>query len=184
MRYRRLNSPLLVLVLLVVLALPVGIAVVSIGSGANFADDERFSGNRLGAGTVDVAIDEVVEVTDGARSRATSGDPAVFSATNMAPGDHLTGALAVNNDGTLPLRFWVTAKSTTSSGALADWLLFDGWLADDCRSGPEGAERVFNTNVVLGPEHARLIGDSTGLLDGAAYIGILSHDFLEREFFR
>lgn len=161
MSRRRLSSPLLALMLLVVLALPAGIAVVSIGSGANFADDERFSGNRLGAGTVDVAIDEIVTGTDGARSRTNSSDPAVLTATNMAPGDHVTGALVVNNDGTLPLRFWVTAKATTSSGALADWLLFDGWVADDCRTGLEGADEVFNTNVVLDSQHSRLIGDAT-----------------------
>ncbi len=162
MSRRRLNSPQLVLVLLVVLALPAGIAVTSVGSGANFADNERFSGNRLGAGSVDIAIDDVIEVTGGTEERIRASDPAVFSATNIAPGDHLTGALGVSNNGTLPLRFWVTAKATTSSGALSDWLLFDGWVAVDCRTGLEGADRVYNTNVVLGSVHARLLGDPTG----------------------
>lgn len=161
MNRRRLNSPLVVLVLLVILALPAGIAVVSVGSGASFADDERFTGNRLGAGSVDIAIDDVIDVTGGNNDRIRSSDPSVFSASNLAPGDHLTGALSVSNDGTLPLRFWVTAKATTSSGDLGDWLLFDGWVAGDCRSGRERADRTFGTNVVLGPQHARLIGETT-----------------------
>ncbi len=165
---RRLNSPLLALLLLIILAVPAGVAVVSVSSGANFADNERFAGNRLGAGSVDVAIDNVVEdnaTLAGATDRVEASEPAVFSGTNLAPGDRLTGALAVNNRGTLPLRFWVTAMATTSTGELADWLLFDGWVAADCRTGPEGADRVFNTNVVLGSTHARLIGDSTGVED-------------------
>ena len=163
MSRRRLNSPLLVVLLLMVVVVPAGIAAVSIGSGANFADNERFTGNRLGAGTVDVAIDDVIKVTDRNTSRTVqSSDPSVFSATNLAPGDRLTGALVINNSGTLPLRFWVTAKATTPSSALADWLLFDGWVATDCRTGLEGADRVSSTNVVLGANHARLIGHSTG----------------------
>lgn len=163
MSRRRMNSPLLVLVLFVVLALPAGIAVMSVDSGANFADNERFSGNRLGAGSVDVAIDDVIEVTDASARQVRSSDPTVFSATNLAPGDRVTGALSVNNDGTLPLRFWVTAKATSSSGDLGDWLLFDGWVAADCGRGLDGADQVFNTNVALNSQHARLIGDSTGV---------------------
>lgn len=161
MSRHRLNSPLQAIILLAVLALPAGIAVTSVGSGANFADNERFTGNRLGAGTVDIVIDDVIDVTGGTADQVQASDPAVFSASNMAPGDHLTGALSVNNNGTLPLRYWVTARATTSSGALGDWLLFDGWIASDCRSGLEGAGRVFYTNVVLGRQHARLIGGPT-----------------------
>lgn len=165
MNRRRLNSPLLALVLLVVLAVPAGIAVVSVGSGADFADNERFTGNRLGAGSVDVAIDDAIDVTNANGNRIQRSDPAVFSASNLAPGDRLSGALAVSNNGTLPLRFWVTAKATSSSSDLDDWLLFDGWVASDCRPGLSGAAQIFNTNVVLGADHARLIGDSAGPAD-------------------
>ncbi len=161
MTVRRLNVPL-VIVLLLLLALPAGIAAVSVGSGANFADDERFTGNRLGAGSVDIAIDDTVRVDASGPNVVRSSDPTLFSASNLAPGDRLTGALAVNNNGTLPLRFWVTAKAATSTAALGDWLLFDGWVANDCRAGPEAAVEVFTTNVVLGPQHIRMIGDPTG----------------------
>ena len=162
MNRRRLNSPMLVLVLLAILALPAGIAVVSVGSGASFADNESFTGNRLGAGSVDIAIDDAIAVSGGDADQTRSSDPSVFSASNLAPGDHLTGALSVSNQGTLPLRFWVTAKATTSSGDLGDWLLFDGWVAADCRTGRERADQTFGTNVVLGSQYARLIGEATG----------------------
>lgn len=167
MRRRTLNVPLMAVIVLLVVVAPAAIAVLSIDSGANFADHEMFTGNRLGAGSVDVAIDDVVEIVGAdPTNRVEAGDPTVFSATNLAPGDHVTGALAVNNNGTLPLRFWVTATATTSSGTLGDWLLFDGWVASDCRRGPAAAERIFTTNVVLGPTAARLIGRS-GSSDGS-----------------
>ena len=164
MNQRRLSTPIIALVVLGALALPAGVAVLSLSSGANFADDERFTGNRLGAGSVEVAVSrsDVDQVGPG---RVSNADPAMFSATNLAPGDHVTGALAVDNNGTLPLRFWVTAKAATSAGALSDWLLFDAWVGDDCRAGLDAADQVHTTNLVLGPTHARLIGDPTSTGD-------------------
>ncbi len=164
---RRRSLPTLAIVVLVVLGLPAGIAVVSTESGANFADDERFTGNRLGAGSVDIAVDGSIDGSrDGAGRQTATGDPSAFSATNLAPGDRLTGALEVNNAGTLPFRFWITANAATSTRALGDWLLFDGWAAADCRTGPDEADRVFKTNVVLGPAHVPLIGDADDPGDG------------------
>ena len=163
MRWRRPGSPIPVLVVLAALALPAGIAAVSVGSGATFADDERFTGNRLGAGSVEVAIDEV-DVSDEDGRPVTTGDPAVFSAANLAPGDRVTGALAVNNNGTLPLRFWITAKAATSSDALGDWLLFAGWVAPDCRTGPDAADRLYTDQPGhRTPPRSPLIGDATAL---------------------
>ncbi len=167
MKQERLNStPLLVLVVLIVLLVPAGVAVLAVDSGANFSDSEQFVGNRLGAGSVDIAVNEVVDATQAAsRRRPDAADPAVFTATNMAPGDVVSGRLAINNTGTLPIRYWITAKATTSSSALGDWLLFDGWAADDCTTGPDVAEQTFTTNVVLDADHVGLIGTSTGSTD-------------------
>ena len=164
MSRRKLNTPMLAVLLLLLLGLPVGIGVASIGSGANFADNERFVGNRLGAGSVDVEINDRIDTSaiGSTNSQLDTSKPTVFSAANLAPGDQVTGALLVNNDGTLPLRFWVTAKATTSSGNLGDWLLFDGWVAADCRRGLDGANQVFSTNVVLGATHTRMIGTDFG----------------------
>ena len=79
-------------------------------SSAAFADSEVFSGNHLGAGTVDISI----------------GDDTVrFAAVNMAAGDIATGQLDLINGGTLPLRF--TLSASTDGSQLGDVLELVAW---------------------------------------------------------
>jgi hypothetical protein len=95
-------------------------------SSANFADTEQFAGNRLGAGTVDIAV----------------GDDTVgFAAVNMAAGDVATGHLEVSNGGTLPLRFVLSAS--TGGGPLDDVLELVAWTGtSSCPSiPPDSADR-------------------------------------------
>ncbi len=89
-------------------------------SSAAFADSEVFSGNHLGAGTVDISI----------------GDDTVrFAAVNMAAGDVATGQLGLINRGTLPLRF--TLSASTDGNRLGDVLELVAWTgAATCASAP------------------------------------------------
>jgi hypothetical protein len=89
-------------------------------SSAAFADSEVFSGNHLGAGTVDISI----------------GDDTVrFAAVNMAAGDVATGQLDLINGGTLPLRF--TLSASIDGSQLGDVLELVAWTgAATCPPAP------------------------------------------------
>ncbi len=76
----------------------VSVAAIVIGiTGAVFTDTESVGANTFTAGTVDIAA---------------SPASAVVSFSNMAPGDESVGALTVDNDGSLELRYAVTATTT------------------------------------------------------------------------
>ena len=87
---------------------------------AAFADTETFGVNRLGAGTVDIAV----------------GDRTIgFAAVNMAAGDVATGQLEVVNGGSLPLRFVVSASS--NGGPLSNVIELVAWRgSSECASAP------------------------------------------------
>ncbi len=167
-----LKTPIMVVVVALVLALPGAIAMMSTRSGANFADAEQFTGNRLGAGSVDIGLDiaggegnggpvdgttQSLNDPDAVAGQQSSSDSQLFSATNLAPGDVATGSLAVNNAGSLPLNFWVVAAAVSSSATLDDWLLFDGWRSTNCAS-PSSPGTLDTTNVVLSPNFIPMIG--------------------------
>ncbi len=171
---RDLKTPVMVVIVLLVLALPGGIAMMSTQSGANFADAEQFTGNRLGAGSVDIGLgigsggstggaDGTVQSLndpEAVANQQSSSDPQLFSATNLAPGDVATGSLAVNNTGSLPLHFWVVAAAVSSSATLDDWLLFDGWRSANCATPPTNPNLIDRTNVVLSPTFVPMIGQA------------------------
>ena len=76
----------------------VSVAAIVIGvTGAVFTDTESVGANTFTAGTVDIA---------------TTPASAVVSFSNMAPGDESVGELTVDNDGSLELRYSVTATTT------------------------------------------------------------------------
>ncbi len=166
----RMSPSVSVLVVLAVVALPWLLSRCALSSDANFADREEFTGNRLGAGSVELAVSEAVDV-DGISvlngRPTTPSAPQPFSATNMAPGDSVTGALAVGNTGTLPIRYWMTASASPASSPLADWLLYDVWRAERCRDGIAAADEVYITNLILGGDEVPILGrpgtDTPGL---------------------
>ncbi len=112
-------------------------------SSASFSDTEIFDENKLGAATLDIEIGP--EATE-------------FNALNLAPGDIVSGQLALKNAGSLPLEFSVTARA--SQGVLRDWLVLSMWRstsscrADDVSSG--NAATVLSTAVALTDGRARL----------------------------
>lgn len=76
----------------------VSVAAVVIGvTGAIFTDTQSVGANTFTAGTIDIAA---------------SPASAVVSFSDMAPGDESVGALTVNNDGSLQLRYAVTSVTT------------------------------------------------------------------------
>lgn len=92
-------------------------------SSAAFADSEVFSGNHLGAGTVDISIGD---------------DTLRFAAANMAAGDVVTGRLEVLNSGTFPFRF--TLSASTDGGPLGDVLELVAWTGTPtCGVAPPGS---------------------------------------------
>jgi hypothetical protein len=158
------------LVVLTVVALPWLLTRCALSSDANFADVEEFTGNRLGAGSVELAVTEAIDV-DGISvlngQPSTPSPPQPFSAFNMAPGDSVTGALAVANTGTLPIRYWMTASASPASSPLTDWLLYDVWRGERCRDGIAAADEVYITNLILGGDEVPILGrpgtDTLGL---------------------
>ena len=76
----------------------VSVAAIVIGvTGAVFTDTESVGANTFTAGTVDIAA---------------SPASAVVAVPFMAPGDETVGELTVSNDGSLELRYAVTATTT------------------------------------------------------------------------
>ncbi len=86
-----------------VLFFAVSVTAIVIGvTGAIFTDTEAVGANTFTAGTVDIAA---------------SPASAVVSFSGMAPGDESVGALTVDNDGSLELRYALT--STTTENVMA-----------------------------------------------------------------
>lgn len=111
----RLRPPVVALVTvvaIVALSAPFVLWWLSSRSAARFGDSEVLDANHLGAATLDLGV---------------APTTAAFSAENLAPGDRVTGLLVLTNDGTLPLRFGVSAE--TDGGPLGEWLRFDAWSA-------------------------------------------------------
>jgi hypothetical protein len=103
-------------------------------SSAAFADDEVVSGNRLGAGVLDIAV---------------GTDTALFTASNLAAGDSVSGQLVLENQGTLPLAYSLSA--TAAASALRDALDVVVWVGGS----------------TCGPTPSNGIGTWRPLVDGA-----------------
>ncbi len=145
---RRLAPVLLVLLGLLVVAVPFGVAWWSRQSSATFADSELIGVNRLGAATLDLEVGNL---------------DVDLEATNLAPGDEVTGTLELVNAGDLPLRYALTASS--SGGLLADWLRWDVW-AGTCAASP-GASGLVAEGLQIGVSRRAVVGDvATGAQPG------------------
>src|SRR5690349_12853036 len=89
--------------ILVPLATLVAAGAVAVGSGATFTST---SGNTISA------------VTAGTLTQSNSkADQAIFSLTNLKPGDVLNGSLTLTNTGSLPGRFSLTEVSSANTFA-------------------------------------------------------------------
>lgn len=77
------------------------VGAAGLASSALFTSQDTTTGNSFTAGTV--AIN-------------TGGGAAVFTVSNMAPGDINYGKVPVSNDGSLQLRYSMTSSSTNTDG--------------------------------------------------------------------
>ena len=115
----------------------------STSSTASFGDAEVFDGNRLGAGTVDIA---------------TGGGTANFSVQDMVAGDVAAGRLELINQGSLPLRYEITPAG--SQNALGRELTIVAWnTPTDCGDQPPTAGRVWDPTAEPVASEPALDGD-------------------------
>ncbi len=172
-RRRALLAAASAVVALIGVSVPVGVALLSRSSSASFADREVLATNRLGAATLDLEVDggssEPLVGRDGDLSTVDEDTSnAVFVATNLAPGDRVSGQLAMTNRGDVPLRYGLQAVS--SDGVLAEWLRFDAWLGTgSCSPDQTGPRLVSGARV--SPEPAVLLPLVTTL--GSAPLNVL-----------
>lgn len=137
-------AALLLFVIAGVLAFPAWLWWSASRTSAAFSDAEVLENNHLGAATLDIEV----------------GDrTAALRAENMAPGDAMSGQLALTNAGTLPLRYEIQAA--TDGGPLTDWLVFDLWATTEvCR--PDEAGPLLATEVSLSRSPTVLVGPTGG----------------------
>lgn len=118
------------------------------GSAA-FGDNETIGVNRLSSATVDIEPgQDVVPIT----------------ATNLAPGDRITGSIEVGNVGSLPVRYAIVSEGSTH--ALAQWLRWEIWLRPEAEQCP--GQRNVGELLVDGP----LLGDPVAAVLGDVTIGL------------
>ncbi len=117
---RRLAATLAVLAL--ALATPLIAWLALPATSARAGDQTTIGSNRLGAGVLDVEID--------------STNTALFTVSNMAPGDAVTGTLQVRNSGTLPLEATIWLRSDDPRIPLFELTIAPG---ADCTNAPAGS---------------------------------------------
>ncbi len=131
------------------LALPAIVLLGGRSSSASFADSEVLSANRLGAAVLDIEV----EAGSSGPSQAI-GREAIFSAMNLAPGDRVSGQLAMTNAGDLPFRYRLAAVS--ERGGLGQWLRFEVWAGTGTCSPDQPATRLIE-DVQVGSEPVALV---------------------------
>lgn len=127
-----------------------GLAFVGIGlSGALFTDSTALGGNTLTSGTVQIG---------------TTPGTAVVTAGNMAPGDEVFGNVRVDNNGSLRLRYALTASADNVDAlGLRTQLrvsVFDGVTPFQCAAGNVAGGTLLGGPVGLGTAQL-LFGDPT-----------------------
>ena len=155
LRRRSLIAIVAALLLLVICA-PIWLITRADSSTAAFADAEVLEKNRLGAARLDI------EIGDGT---------ATFEASNMAPGDFVSGQLELANVGTLPLLYEISGSS--DGDLLAEWLRFELWLTSTTCAIDDPADRLvedvtFDPSVGSIDELGNVVGRTTvarGALD-------------------
>lgn len=130
-------------------------------SSASFADQEVVSGNRLGAGELDIAI---------------GGEAAVFAVNNLAAGDTATGELVLLNAGTLPLTY--VLSSFAPAGPLRDAVDISAWNGiGACETSPPAGAAVWRVldaapATPASPVAGALLADARQLVCLRAHIPI------------
>jgi spore coat-associated protein N len=81
---------------------------IAIGSGATFTATTQNPGNAFTTGTL-----QMTNSNDKA---------AIFSATNLKPGDTVNGTVTITNSGSLPAKYTLTEKNLTNTFAQPDLL--------------------------------------------------------------
>jgi spore coat-associated protein N len=127
-----------------------GLSLVTVGTlttGAIFSDSEDLGANSFTTGTLVLGLNPV---------------SALFSVTNMAPGDTVSKPLTVSDAGTLGLRYAVTAVATDADGkALRNQLAFtvySGVTPANCTAGNVGAGTTLFGSAPIGAS-ASVFGD-------------------------
>ena len=122
--------------LLLVICTPIWLVYRASTSTASFADSEVLDKNRLGAAILDIEI----------------GDGAVtFEASNLAPGDIVSGQLELKNAGTLPLLYEISG--TSDGDLLATWLRFELWISSSTCDTSDPTDRLAQ-NIIFNPQAA------------------------------
>lgn len=117
------------------------------GSAA-FGDNETIGVNRLSSATVDV-------------EPGSTGVPII--ASNLAPGDRVTGLLAVRNVGSLPVRYALVSEGT--SGLLSQWLAWQIWPRSGSCEAPPAGDSLLVDGVLPEDERTAVFGDLAVGLD-------------------
>lgn len=127
------------------------VAVVAVSASAVFTDSASSAGNGFSTGSVAIS---------------TNPSTAMFSVTNMAPGDQVTAPITVSNDGSLELRYALTGlvTATTGNAALAQQLDLsikeNVTVCDDTGFGTDGTT-VYGPGDVANALAINLLGDPT-----------------------
>ncbi len=126
-----------------VIVLAVLASVLVVSALAIFTDTASVLSNTFSTGTVDIG---------------TTPTSALFTVSNMAPGDSTTQGLTVSNNGSLALRYAVT--STTTENTLAAQLDLTIW--DEAAEGDAGTtcNATAPGTVLYGPAD---LGSTTGI---------------------
>jgi len=126
-------------------------------SSASFSDTETIGRNRLGTGTLEIAVGE---------------ETMAFSAINMAAGDRVSGELVLENQGSLPLRYELSSFAPRS--LLRDTLEIVAWTSTGpCRSTPPGTG-VWDVLAVSAPGAGRAVSEGAPLAPGASDLVCMS----------
>jgi len=167
-RRRIVLSVLAGLAALAGLALPTLVILGGQTSSASFADSEVLSANQLGAAVLDIEVEAGTpnDADVGARREA------LFTATNLAPGDRASGQLEMTNAGDLPLRYGLAAVS--EGGRLDEWLRFEVWAGTGTCTPDQPAPRVIE-DIRVGSEPVELVelvrSDEANVLEpGASFL--------------
>jgi spore coat-associated protein N len=109
---------------------------ITVGSGANFTASAANPTNTFTAGTLSIG---------------TSSSSALFNATNLKPGDTVSGTVDIQNTGSVPGTFTLSTSHVTDASALLGQLdlkvedcgLFNGTSAPACG----GTDVVYNAKA-------------------------------------
>ena len=152
-------------VVISLLVIGVAAAIALVGAVALFTDSETNPSNSFSTGTVDLAINPAT---------------AMFTVSNMAPGDVQYSGIQMTNSGSLELRYAMTTTADGSSildeqldltidvvtGAGADtiWYTLDDIVSEANIYGPDG---VLSSAAIGDPTQGADLGDRTLAASGS-----------------